>query len=87
MYTLTAPRTKTRTKSLGLTVRFVLEVEEAEARRLLDTLPGLIRIAGIEFASDDLRIGTDEVEVEPARAWIKWDEVPAEKEDDFLNQE
>jgi len=70
------------TKSIGVTVKFVIEGDDRLAQSLLDSLPGDITIAGMDLSS--VRIGLRGREVEPVRVAIRCEDVTFEEEDVFL---
>jgi hypothetical protein len=70
------------TKTVGVTLKFVIEGDEELTQRLLDTLPGDLTIGGASLAA--LRLGVRGREVEPVRVWIQRQDVSIEREDDFL---
>ena len=73
------------TKSVGVTLKFVIEGDEKLAHTLLDSLPGDITIGGEELSS--VRIGLRGSEVEPVRLAIRCEDVSFEEEDAFLENE
>jgi hypothetical protein len=75
-------RLMTATKTIGMTVKFVLELDEEQAQRLLDTLPSEITI-GHESLPNVL-VGVDGLQLEPVRISLSRDDMPTEEEDDFL---
>jgi hypothetical protein len=75
-------RLMTATKTIGMTVKFVLEVDEDQAQRLLDTLPSDITI-GCESLPNVL-VGMDGLKLEPVRVSIWREDMPSEEEDQFL---
>ena len=70
------------TKSIGVTVKFVIEGDERLAQALLDSLPGDFTICGEDLSS--VRIGVRGCEVEPVRVAIRCEDVTFEEEDVFL---
>jgi hypothetical protein len=70
------------TKSIGVTVKFVIEGDDRLAQSLLDSLPGDITIGGMDLSS--VRIGLRGREVEPVRVAIRCEDVTFEEEDVFL---
>jgi len=70
------------TKTIGVTVRFVVEGNEQLARILLDSLPGDFTIAGRDLSS--VSIGVRGREVEPVRVSIRCEDVSFDAEDVFL---
>ncbi len=70
------------TRSVGVTVKFVIEADEDVTQRLLDSLPSELKIGGTDLSA--LRIGVGGLEVEPARIWVSREGVSIEKEDEFL---
>ena len=70
------------TKSIGVTVKFVIEGNDRLAQSLLDSLPGDITIGGMDLSS--VRIGLRGREVEPVRVAIRCEDVTFEEEDVFL---
>ncbi len=75
-------RLMTATKTIGMTVKFVLELDEEQAQRLLDTLPSEITI-GSESLPNVL-VGVDGLQLEPVRISLSREDMPSEEEDDFL---
>ncbi len=75
-------RLMTATKTIGMTVKFVLEVDEDQAQRLLDTLPSEITIGNESLPN--LLVGVDGLQVEPIRVSLAREDMPTEEEDDFL---
>ena len=75
-------RLMTATKTIGMTVKFVLEVDEDDAQRLLDTLPSEITIGNESLPN--VLVGIDGLQFEPVRISMSREDVPSEDEDDFL---
>lgn len=75
-------RLMTATKTIGMTVKFVLEVDEEQAQQLLDTLPSEITI-GNECLPNVL-VGVDGLQLEPVRISMSREDMPSEEEDEFL---
>jgi hypothetical protein len=71
-----------RIRSIGVTVKFVIQGDEELVRRLLDTLPSDLTIAGADLSS--VRVGIAGYEVEPVRVGIRRQGVTTDMEDDFL---
>jgi hypothetical protein len=69
-------------KSVGVTLKFVIDGDEQSMQRLLDALPGEIRIGGQELS--EVRIGVHGHEEETARVSILCEELSFEDEDLFL---
>jgi hypothetical protein len=72
--------------SVGVTLKFVLNLDGPAAEKFLHCLPGSIRISGLGLDSDELKIGVDGEEVEPARVWVQLDELPGDREDEYLER-
>jgi hypothetical protein len=72
----------TATKTIGMTVKFVLEVDEEDAQRVLDTLPSEITIGNTGLPN--VLIGVDGMQFEPVRISLSREDVLMEEEDDFL---
>jgi hypothetical protein len=74
----------TAAKTIGVTIKFVLEVDDELAEKLHDALPSDITIGGKEFGGD-LRVGVGGVDAEPVRAWIRLEDVRSDREEEFLD--
>jgi hypothetical protein len=70
------------TRTIGLTVKFVIEADEDLNRQFLETLPGELTIGGADLAS--IRLGVRGREIEPVRVWVQRQNVSIEREDEFL---
>ena len=70
------------TKSIGVTVKFIIEGDEKLAQALLDSLPGDLTIGGVDLPN--VRLGMRGQEVDPVRVAIRCEDVTWEEEDDFL---
>lgn len=71
-----------RTKTVGVTIKFVIEGDEELLQPLLDSLPGDLTIAGENLLA--VRLGVRGREVEPVRIWVQRQAVSIEREDEFL---
>jgi len=78
-------RLMTATKTIGMTVKFVLEVDEDQAQRLLDTLPSEITIGNESLPN--VLVGVDGLQLEPVRVSMSREDMPSEEEDDFLEND
>ncbi len=71
------------TKTIGITIKFVIEADEDLAERLLKTLPSDITFGGEHLWN--VRIGMRGDEIEPVRVSICRDDMSMEEEDTFLD--
>jgi hypothetical protein len=78
-------RLMTATKTIGMTVKFVLEVDEEQAQRLLETLPSDITIGSESLPT--VQVGVDGMQLEPVRVSLSRDDMSSEEEDDFLEND
>jgi hypothetical protein len=69
-------------KTVGITVKLVIEVDDDQSRQLLATLPSDITIGGEHLWN--LRLGIRGTELEPVRVAIARDDIELEDEDTFL---
>ena len=72
----------TATKTIGMTFKLVLEVDEAQAHALLEALPGDLTLNGQVLS--DMQIGVDGLAIEPARIALEREDVSLADEDLFL---
>ena len=70
------------TKTIGVTVKLVIEVEEDRAQQFLKALPSDITIGGERLLT--MRVGVDGVQIEPVRVAMYLDDMSIEQEDEFL---
>ena len=78
-------RLMTATKTIGMTVKFVLEVDEDQADRLLGTLPSEITIGNESLPN--VLVGVEGLQLEPVRVSMSREDMPSEEEDDFLEND
>jgi hypothetical protein len=72
--------------TLGVTLKFVLDLDEEMAEKLRQCPPGSVRICGLELDSKELTIGIGDQEIEPARVWVQLDEVHTGREEEYLER-
>ena len=72
----------TATRSIGITLKFVVEGDDKLAQFLLDSLPGDFTVAGAELGG--IKIGVRGDEVDPVRVAIRCEDVTFDSEDAFL---
>ncbi len=72
-------------KAIGLTIKAVLELDEGLAHTLQQAPRASLLLSG--KALEQLKIGFHpDLELEPARLWVKVESVSHEREDDFLEE-
>jgi hypothetical protein len=72
----------TSTKTIGVTVKFVVEADADQAHAILESLPSEITIGGERLST--VRLGVDGLELEPARVSLCREDMSSEEEDTFL---
>ena len=70
---------------IGLTLKFVLEMDERTARQFRQVSPVRLQIEGAELGAG-LRVVAGDESVTPARFWVRVEELPREQVDDFLEE-
>jgi hypothetical protein len=72
-------------QAIGVTIKAVLEIDENMACELRRMPRHTLRLGGKLL--EDVKIGVRPgAEVEPARLWVTLEDVPTEREDDFLDE-
>jgi hypothetical protein len=72
----------TTTKTIGVTMKFVIEADEEQVQTILDSLPSEITIGGERLST--VRLGAHGLEVEPVRISISREDMSTDEEDAFL---
>jgi hypothetical protein len=75
-------RLLTDTKTIGITVKLVIEVDEDQAQQLLDALPSDITFGGERLWN--VRIGIRGSQMEPVRVALAREDMTMDDEDTFL---
>lgn len=72
-------------RTLGLTIRIVVEVDDAAAKAFLTCPPGFLMIGGEALGSEELRVSVvNEPSVEPTGMNVTLVELPPSQRESFL---